>query len=326
MTRPKVYVTRRIPRPALDIIEAACDTDSWDVEDRPVPRDVLLRAVSDVDGVFTLLTERVDAELLEAAPRLRVVANMAVGYDNVDVPALTARRVLLTNTPGVLTDTTADLAFALMMAAARRIVEGQKLIEAGGWTNWSPMFMTGQEISGATLGIVGAGRIGAAVARRATGFGMNILYHNRRRSPELEAEVGAAYRPLDQLLRDADFVVVLVPLSPETRGMFGVREFALMKDTAVFVNASRGPVVKELELVEALKAGRPWAAGLDVFEREPIGADHPLLALPNVVAVPHVGSATVTTRVRMATLAARNLVAALTGEHPPSPVNPEVLQ
>ncbi|MEN9935331.1 MAG: hypothetical protein RLZZ387_1910 [Chloroflexota bacterium] len=326
MTRPKVYVTRRIPRPALDIIEAACDTDSWDVEDRPVPRDVLLRAVSDVDGVFTLLTERVDAELLEAAPRLRVVANMAVGYDNVDVPALTARRVLLTNTPGVLTDTTADLAFALMMAAARRIVEGQKLIEAGGWTNWSPMFMTGQEISGATLGIVGAGRIGAAVARRATGFGMNILYHNRRRSPELEAEVGAAYRPLDQLLRDADFVVVLVPLSPETRGMFGVREFALMKDTAVFVNASRGPVVKELELVEALKAGRPWAAGLDVFEREPIGADHPLLALPNVVAVPHVGSATVTTRVRMATLAARNLLAALTGEHPPSPVNPEVLQ
>lgn len=330
MTKPRVYITRRIPRPALEIIAAACDYEQWDVEDQPVPRDVLLRAVAEVDGLYALLTERVDAELLHAAPRLRVVANMAVGYDNVDLPALNARRVLLTNTPGVLTDTTADLTFALMMAAARRIVEGHKLIEAGGWTNWSPMFMTGQDVSGATLGIVGAGRIGAALARRAAAFDMRLLYHNRRRAPDLEADprLGGRLRyasTLDELLRESDFVVALVPLSPETRGMFGAREFALMKDTAVFVNASRGPVVKELDLAEALRAGRPWAAGLDVFEREPIGADHPLLALPNVVAVPHIGSATVTTRTRMATLAAENLAAALTGRPAPSPVNPEVL-
>lgn len=325
MPRPLVYITRRIPRAALEIIAAACDYRQWDVEEQPVPRDVLLRELADVDGVFTLLTERVDREFLAAAPRCRIVANMAVGYDNVDVPACTEHRVLVTNTPGVLTETTADLAFALMMAAARRLVQGQKLIEAGGWRTWSPMFMVGQDIHGATLGIVGAGRIGAAVARRARGFSMNILYHNRRPAPELEAETGARYRPLDDLLRESDFVVVLVPLTPETRGMFGAREFALMKDTAVFVNAARGPIVREMELYEALKQGRPWAAGLDVFEQEPIGADHPLLTLPNVTAVPHIGSATVATRTRMATVAATNLVAHLTGQRAPNPVNPQVL-
>jgi glyoxylate reductase len=185
--------------------------------------------------------------------------------------------------------------------------------------------MVGQDVAGATLGIVGAGRIGATVARRAAGFDMRILYHNRRPDPDLEARTGAQYRPLDDLLREADFVVVLVPLAAETRGMFGAREFALMKPSAVFVNAARGPVVNEMELYEALRQGRPWAAGLDVFEREPIGADHPLLTLPNVVAVPHIGSATVATRTRMATLAATNLVAALTGQPVPNPVNPEVL-
>ena len=326
LTRPKVYITRQIPQAALDIIAAACDYRQWERDDTPVPRDVLLHEVADVDGVFTLLTEKIDAEFLDAAPRCKIVANMAVGYDNVDLPALTARGVLLTNTPGVLTDTTADLVWALIMAAGRRIVEGQKTIEAGEWKTWSPMFMVGQDISGATLGIVGAGRIGAAVARRARGFDMTILYHNRKPAPELEAETGAQYRSLDDLLRESDFVAVLVPLSPETRGMFGAREFALMKPTAVFVNAARGPIVKELELVEALRAGRPWAAGLDVFEREPIGADHPLLALPNVTAVPHIGSGSVATRTRMATVAATNLVAALTGQLVQNPVNPEVLK
>lgn len=326
MTRPQVYITRRIPREALAIIAAECSYRQWDVEETPVPRDVLLREIAEVDGVFTLLTERVDAEFLAAAPRCQVVANMAVGYDNVDLPSLNERKVLLTNTPGVLTETTADLAWALLMAAGRRIVEGHKLIEAGQWRTWSPMFMVGVDIHGATLGIVGAGRIGSAVARRARGFAMRILYHNRRPSPELEAETGAQYRSLDDLLRESDFVVVLVPLSPETRGMFGAREFALMKETAVFVNVSRGPVVKEMELYEALKAGRPRAAGLDVFEREPIGADHPLLTLPNVTAVPHIGSASVATRTQMAVVAARNLVAALTGRPVPNPVNPDVLR
>jgi glyoxylate reductase len=250
---------------------------------------------------------------------------MAVGYDNADVPAMTQRGVLLTNTPGVLTETTADLTWALLMAAARRIVEGQKLIETGQWKSWSPMFMVGQDFYGATLGIVGAGRIGSAVARRAAAFNMRVLYHNRRPSPELEAQTGAEYRALDDLLREADFVVALVPLTSATRGMFGAREFALMKPTAVFVNVARGPIVKEQELAAALKQGRPAAAGLDVFENEPIGADHPLLALPNVTAVPHIGSATVATRTRMATTAATNLVAALTGQLVPNPINPEVL-
>jgi len=326
--KPRAYITRRLPQAAMDIVIAACDTTFWDNDAAPVPRDVLLRAVADVDGVLALLTDRIDAELLDAAPRLKVVANMAVGYDNIDLPALTARGVLLTNTPGVLTETTADLVWALILATSRRIVEGHRLIAAGGWTTWSPMFMVGQDVHGATLGIVGAGRIGTAVARRAVGFGMPILYHNRHPSAVLEAQIGAIpgasirYAPtLEELLVVADVVVVMVPLTPETRGMFGAREFALMKPTSVFVNASRGPVVRERELVEALKRGRPWAAGLDVFEVEPIGADHPLLALPNVVAVPHIGSATVATRTRMATMAATNLVAVLTGQPPPNPVN-----
>lgn len=325
MTRPQVYITRRIPPEALAIIAAECSYRQWDAEETPVPRDVLLREIAAVDGVFTLLTERVDAEFLAAAPRCKVVANMAVGYDNADLPSLNARRVLLTNTPGVLTETTADLAWALLMAAGRRIVEGQKLIEAGGWQTWSPMFMVGQDIHGATLGIVGAGQIGSAVARRARGFAMRILYHNRRPAPELEAETGAQYCSLEDLLRQSDYVVVLVPLTPETRGMFGAREFARMKETAVFVNVARGAVVRELELYAALKAGRPGAAGLDVFEREPIGADHPLLTLPNVTAVPHIGSASVATRTQMAVVAATNLVAALTGRPVPNPVNPDVL-
>jgi glyoxylate reductase len=325
MTLPIIYLTRRLPAAAMDILHAACNVRLWDDTNRPVPREELLRAVADAEGILALLTERIDSELLDAAPNLRVVANMAVGYDNVDLPALTARRVLLTNTPGVLTETTADLAWALLLAAARRVVEGQKLIEADAWGPWHPMLMVGQDVYGATLGVVGAGRIGSAVLRRGRGFGMRLIYHNRTPSEELELEFGAQYRRLDELLQEADFVVVTVPLTPATRGMFGAREFALMKDTAVFVNVARGPIVQEEALVAALRAGRPWAAGLDVFEQEPIRADHPLLALPNVVAVPHIGSASVATRTRMATLAAENLVAALTGQPIPSPVNPEVL-
>jgi glyoxylate reductase len=326
MSRPQVYITRRIPEAAVAIVAAACDYTYWDSDDQAVPREVLQRAAASADGLLTLITDRVDGPLLDVAPRVRAVANVAVGYDNIDVAALTERGVLLTNTPGTLDETTADLVWALMLAAARRLVEGQKIIERGEWTYWSPMFMVGQDLYGATLGIVGAGRIGAAVARRAQGFGMRLLYHNRRPNPELESASGARYTALDELLRTADFVVVMTPLTAETRGMFAAREFALMKPTSVFVNASRGPVVDETALYNALCAGRPWAAGLDVFEREPIGADHPLLTLPNVVAVPHIGSATVTTRIRMATTAARNVVAALTGAAVPNPVNPEVLR
>ncbi|MBX0327786.1 D-glycerate dehydrogenase [Oscillochloris sp. ZM17-4] len=325
MTRPRAYITRRLPDAAVEILRRDCEVEMWPEEQTPMPREALLRAAAGADGLLTILVDRIDQDLLDAAPRLRAVANMAVGYDNVDLPALTRRGVLLTNTPGVLTETTADLAWALMLAAGRRVVEGQKLIEAGGWGPWYPMQMVGQDIYGATLGVVGAGRIGAAVLRRARGFGMSLRYHNRRPAPAIEAETGAQYRDLDAILAEADFLVVTVPLGPETRGMFGAAQFAQMKPTSVFVNVSRGPVVREADLEAALRVGRPWAAGLDVFEREPIGADHPLLGLPNVVAVPHIGSASVATRTRMATLAAENLAAALTGRAPPTPVNPEVL-
>ena len=321
MAKPRIFLTRRLPAVATAAVEEACEVSRWDSEQQPIPRDELLRGVAEADGLLSLITDRVDAELLEAAPRLRIVANMAVGYDNIDLAACTARGVLVTNTPGVLTETTADLAWALMLAAARRIVEGQKLIEAGDWGPWHPMQMVGVDLFGATLGVVGAGRIGAAVLRRAQGFGMPLLYHNRKPSPELEAATGARYAALDELLANSDFVVVTVPLSAETRGMFGAREFGLMRETAVFVNVARGPVVREGDLVAALRAGRPRAAGIDVFEREPVGADHPLLALPNAVCVPHIGSATMATRTRMATMAAENLAAFFATGQAISPVN-----
>jgi glyoxylate reductase len=319
--KPQIFLTRRLPAAALTILEQACSVARWDEAEQPCPRATLLAGVAEAEGVLSLLTDRIDAELLAAAPRLRVVANMAVGYDNIDLAACSARGVLVTNTPDVLTETTADLAWALMLAAARRIVEGQKLIEAGGWAPWHPLQMVGVDLYGARLGVVGAGRIGAAVLRRARGFNMGLSYHNRRPNPELEAATGACYLPFDDLLRTSDFIVVTAPLNETTRGMFGAREFALMRETAVFVNVARGPLVREAELVAALKAGRPRAAGLDVFAQEPIGPEHPLLALANCVCVPHIGSASVATRTRMATLAAENLVAALTGAPVPNPVN-----
>lgn len=326
MAQPRVFVCRQLPAAALAILAEVCEVNQWPEAEAPVPRDVLLEQAAGADGLLTLLTDRVDAAVLAAAPRLRVVANMAVGYDNVDVPACSARGVLVTNTPDVLTETVADLAFGLLLVTARRMVEGQKLIEAGGWkTSFSPLFMTGVDVHGATLGIIGAGRIGAAVARRGRGFGMRLLYQNRRPNPALEAELGAGYRPLEDLLREADFVVLLAPLTAETRGLIGERELALMKPSAVLINAARGPLVNEADLYQALRDRRILAAGLDVYAQEPIGPDHPLLALPNCVCLPHLGSATVRTRTRMATLAAENLVAALTGRRPPTPVNPEVL-
>jgi glyoxylate reductase len=315
--KPPIFVTRRLPDPAMAILVEHCTVSWWDQVEMPIPRDELLRGVADAEGLLCLITDRIDAEVIAAAPRLRAVSIMAVGYDNIDRAALAARGITLTNTPDVLTETTADLAWALLLAAARRVVEGHKLIERGEWGPWYPLQMVGQDVYGRTLGVVGAGRIGQAVLRRGRGFGMRLLYHNRRPNPELEAELGAAYRSLNDLLAESDAVVVTAPLTDETRGMFGAAQFALMKPTSIFVNVARGPVVREDELVAALRAGRPWAAGLDVFEREPIGPDHPLLALPNVVLTSHIGSASVATRVRMATLAAENLVAVLSGRATP---------
>lgn len=319
--KKRIYIGRRIPQVAVDLIAEHCDYGYWNALE-PCPRDVFLAEAAQSDAVITQsVSEKIDLEFLNAAPRCKMVAQMAVGYDNVDVPACTARGVQITNTPDVLTEATADAAWALLMATARRVVSGHKLIQENRWGMWHPFFQLGQDVHGARLGVVGAGRIGSAIARRGKGFNMPILYHNRRPSPELEASLGAQYRAFDDLLREADFVVMSAPLTAETRGMFGAREFALMKDSAVFINIARGAVMQEKALYEALKAGRPWAAGSDVYEVEPTPASNPLFTLDNFVGTPHVASATLPTRVAMATLAARNAIAVLSGKPPITPVN-----
>lgn len=326
MARPRAYVCRVIPEPALEIVRAAAETRVWDREDVPPPRDVLLREASGCDGLLTLLTDRVDEELLAGSPRLRVVANMAVGYDNIDVPAATRHGVVVTNTPEVLTETTADFAFALLMAAARRVAEGDRFTRAGQWQTWAPLLLAGQDVHHATLGLVGLGRIGSAVARRARGFEMRVLYYDPIRRPDLEQSLGIEFRELNEVLRESDFISVHVPLMPETRHLIGAEQFRMMKTTAVFVNAARGPVVDEAALVEALRSRTIYAAGLDVYEKEPLSPDSPLLQLDNVILAPHIASASIPTRTRMATLAAENLAAVLQGSRPPTPVNPDVLE
>ncbi len=284
---------------------------------QPIPRDVLFAATRRADGLLCLLTERIDDALLTNARHLRAVANYAVGYNNIDLAAAAAHDVVVTNTPDVLTETTADLAFALMMAAARRLGEGERLVRSGRWHGWAPDQLLGQDIHGATLGIVGLGRIGAAVARRARGFGMRVLYWSRRRLRR--APAGVRHVPLRGLLAASDFVSIHVPLTPETRHLIGARELARMKRTAVLVNTSRGPVVDEAALTRALAQRRIAGAGLDVFEHEPT-VPAALRRLPSVVLAPHVGSATTATRTAMAELAVRNLVAALAGREPPNRV------
>ncbi|MDK2925192.1 MAG: glyoxylate reductase [Bacillota bacterium] len=319
---PKAFVTRRIPEPGLAILREVAEVKVWE-EELPPPREVLLKEVADCDALVPLLTDRVDGELLDRAPHLKVVANYAVGYDNIDVPACTARGVLVTNTPGVLTETTADLAFALILATARRLVEADKFLRAGKWKTWGPMLLLGQDVYGATLGLVGLGRIGAAVARRARGFNMKILYYSRHRQEALEKELGVEYVSFDELLRRSDFISIHVPLTAETRHLFNAEAFAKMKPTAVLVNTARGPIVDEAALYAALKTGRIAAAGLDVMDPEPPRPDNPLLTLDNVILLPHIGSASIATRTRMATMAAENAAAVLRGELPPNLVNPE---
>lgn len=322
--KPLVYVTRTVAESALDLVREACDMRHWS-EDRPIPRDVLLGEIADVVGILTMLTERVDDELLDAAPNLKVVSNMAVGYDNIDVPAATRRRIPVGNTPGVLTESSADHAFALLMAAARRLPEGERYVRAGQWQTWSPSLLLGRDVFGATLGIVGLGRIGQAVARRARGFGMPILYSGGSDKNAAYA-LGAEHRELDDLLRESDFVSVHVPLRPETYHLIGARELALMKPTAILINTARGGVVDPVALYEALKAEQIAAAALDVTEPEPISPDDPLLTLDNCLIVPHIASATVATREQMALMAARNLIAGVQGEKLPTCVNPELYE
>jgi glyoxylate reductase len=322
--RPLVAVTRVIPRAGLDLVREACEVRLW-AGDLPPSAAQLADLLRGCEGALTLLTDTIDGAVLDREPQLKVVSNFAVGYDNVDVPAATERGVAVCNTPGVLTAATADATWSLLMAAARRVVEGVDYVRAGKWQTWGPTLLLGQEVTGATLGIVGFGRIGKEVAKRARGFEMTVLVYDTYRDEAAEAELGVAFRPLDDLLREADFVTLHVALTDETHHLMGAREFGLMKPTAVLVNAARGPVVDTDALVAALRDGEIFAAGLDVTDPEPLPADHPLVSLPNCTIVPHTASGTVQTRDAMATLAARNLLAVLQGEEPPACVNPEVL-
>jgi glyoxylate reductase len=313
----RVLVTREIPEAGLRLL---ADFDVTVLAERPPTRDELLEAVRGTSGVLSTATEKMDGAVMDAAGEgLRVIANMAVGYDNIDVEAAGERGIVVTNTPGVLDETTADVAFMLVLAAARRLGEGERLLRAGKWEWWGPKQLRGLDVWGTRLGIVGMGRIGRAVARRGRGFGMEILYHNRSRKEDAENELGARYLDLDDLLRESDFVSIHTPLTDETRHLISERELGLMREIAVLVNTSRGPVVDEGALAAALAEGRIFAAGLDVYEEEP--KVHPeLLELENVVLAPHVGSATIDTRDKMATLAAENLSGVLRGEEPKTPV------
>lgn len=319
--RPSVYITRAIPEETLTKIKEVCDVKMWNEEDIPVPYDVLEREIIEVDGLYSLLTDRIDLALLEKAKKLKVVSNMAVGFNNIDLATATQRGIMVTNTPGVLTETTADFTFALLLATARRLIEAADFLRQGQWKTWSPMLLTGQDVYGATLGIIGMGRIGEGLAKRAKGFAMRVLYYNRTRKPETEKELGVAYADMETLLRESDFVCVMTPYNPETNNLIGARELSMMKKTAILINTARGGIVNEEALYHALKKGEIWAAGLDVFEQEPVALDHPLLTLPNVVALPHIGSASEKTRTTMANLAAENLLTALAGKTPPNLVN-----
>lgn len=322
MVKPRVLVTRLVPEKGLAMVRAVADVDLWQ-DELPIPRNLLLEKVRDIDGLYCLLTERVDDELLDSAPRLRVVSNMAVGFDNIDVAACTRRGIPVGNTPGVLTDTTADLAFALMLAAARRVSEAERYVRAGRWKTWGPMLLMGPDVHGATLGIVGMGRIGQALARRARGFDMRILYYDAQPNPAAEASLGATLVSMDQLLAESDFVSIHTPLLPTTRHLFSTEAFKKMKPTAVLINSARGPIVDQRALYEALRDGEIGYAALDVTDPEPIPMDDPLLTLDNCLIVPHIASASVATRTRMAVMAAENLIAGLHGEALPNTVNPE---
>jgi len=323
VAKPVVFVTRRLPGGALDLLDQHTDLRLWE-EEAPPPDRELLRQAARCHGLLTLLTDRVDDKLLEGADHLVVVSNMATGIDNIDVAAASERHVLVTRTPGVLSETVADFTFALMLAAARRVAEGDRYVRAGRWKTWGPSTLLGCDVFGATLGIVGLGGVGMEVARRARGFGMRILYHSRTRKPAPERRYRMTFLPLDDLLRQSDFVTLHAALTPQTRQLIGKRELGLMKDTAVLVNTGRGPLVDQMALYQALKAGRIAGAALDVTDPEPIGPDDPLLSLDNVVMAPHIASASMATRARMAMLAAENLLAALAGRIPRDSVNRDI--
>ena len=322
MPKPSLYVTRRIFPEAIALLQSAADIRQWDA-DLPPPYERLLAEARQSDALFTLLTDRVDAGLLSESPRLQVVSNMAVGYNNIDVAAATAKGVYIGNTPGVLTETTAEFAFALLLAWARRIPQAQKFARDGKWKTWEPMGLLGVDLHGATLGLIGMGRIGQAMARRAKAFDMRLLYHSRSRKPALERELGMAYAGLDALLEESDFVSLHVPMNAETRGMIGERQLAKMKPSAALINTSRGEVVGQDALIRALQGKRIAGAALDVTDPEPLPVSSPLYSMENVLLTPHIASASRATRLRMAMMAAQNIVDVLQGRAPTHCVNPE---
>lgn len=324
MAKPKVYATHQLFDEAREIIEAACEVEYWTNAERP-PREEVLRRVKDKEALVCLLTEKVNDELLRVAPKLRLVANVAVGYDNIDLDACTKRGVVATNTPGVLDETTADFAWTLLMAVARRLSEGEQLARSGNWKGWNLDQLCGTDVWGKTLGIVGFGRIGRAVARRSLGFQMKVIYTDAVKAPpEVTEPLKAEYRDMNALLAESDFISLHVPLMPETRGLFDAPKLYRMKPTAFLINTSRGPVVEEAALVAALEAKKIAGAALDVYENEPF--IHPGLKRPNVVLAPHLASASLETRTKMAVMAAKNVTALFQGQMPLNALNPSVLK
>ncbi len=327
MRKPKVFITRQIPETAINVIEEHYEVEVWRDEKEP-PREVLLEKVRNVDALVTLLSDKIDREILDNAPRLRIIAQYAVGYDNIDIEEVTRRGIYVTNTPDVLTEATADFAWTLLLATARHLVDADKFVRSGEWKRkgvaWHPLMYLGYDVYGKTIGIIGFGRIGQAIARRAKGFNMKILYYSRTRKPEKERELGAEFKPLDELLRESDFVVLAVPLTKETYHMINEERLKLMKSTAILINIARGKVVDTKALIKALEEGWIAGAGLDVFEEEPYYNEE-LFRLRNVTLAPHIGSATYGARYAMAELVARNLIAFAKGEVPPTLVNREVL-
>lgn len=323
VTKPKVYITRLIPDEGLKPILQACDTEIW-MQDRAIPRDALIGKVRGADGLLSLLSDNIDARIMDAAgPQMKVISNYAVGCDNIDIEAANERGIVIGNTPDVLTETTADLTFALLLAAARRLVEGIDFVREDRWVAWGPRLLLGQDVHRATLGIVGMGRIGRATAKRAQGFDMKVIYYDSKAD---SAEIPGARRvnSLNILLTEADYVSLHVPLIPETFHLINVDSLRMMKRTAVLINTSRGQVVDTDALYEALRDSEIAYAALDVTDPEPIRSNHRLLRLPNCIVVPHIGSASIATRTRMAVMAADNLLAGIRGEKPPHMVNPEV--
>ncbi|HEY4552977.1 MAG TPA: D-glycerate dehydrogenase [Bacillaceae bacterium] len=306
--KKKIFISRKLPKIIVEQLSAEFEIDMWEKEDAAIPRDVLVSRIKNADGLYCMITETIDREVIASAPNLKIISNMAVGYNNIDVEAATEKGITVTNTPGVLTETTADLTFALLMATARRLVESSEYLKSGKWETWSPLQLTGVDIYGSTLGIIGMGRIGEAVARRARGFDMKVLYHNRSRKPEAEQALGVQYAGFEEILQKSDFLCLLLPYSREVHHLISYKELNLMKKTAVLINTARGGIVNEEALCKALIAGNIWAAGLDVFEQEPISQANPLLTLPNIVTLPHIGSASIQTRMNMAKLAANNLI------------------